>query len=442
MRTALGRQLLDLWTQLRAAPPPAFDWRIYLSRYPDLRKAGIDNRRKAIVHWARYGAGEGRAGGKGDPTGEGLVCSSVNSVFLRATGALVCWDNAGSDTVLQPFDTSVDYGKDVCLGEPFNAVRRRLAAGQLPFDVCRRCIVLRSRTSNSPPDLRGRVLDVFQVEPSYKCTLDCPGCVPLDLRNLSPPRDLEPEKLRKILRDLVRSRILVKAFDFQGLGEPLLNPALWQLVQIARDAYPTAFLTLTTNAHGVVRDELLDSGIDEIICAIDGVDQSTFAPYRVHGRFALAYRFMTDAKRLSSARGRPIRVLWKYVLFDHNDAPEHLERAQILAREAGIDELVFVFTRSGPRSRRVQHPSQIAVLPGDVRVTFRHYEPDLDDLFRRLEDAREALDRGHTAAASDLVHSVATQLHLFFPEPAPDNSERAILHTHLDALLRQLGHPP
>lgn len=41
---------------------PAFDWRVYLARYGDLRKAGIANRSGALAHYLQFGIKEGRRG--------------------------------------------------------------------------------------------------------------------------------------------------------------------------------------------------------------------------------------------------------------------------------------------------------------------------------------------------------------------------------------------
>ena len=37
-----------------------FDWQYYLEKYPDLGKAGIDSKRKAILHYQQYGEAENR----------------------------------------------------------------------------------------------------------------------------------------------------------------------------------------------------------------------------------------------------------------------------------------------------------------------------------------------------------------------------------------------
>jgi len=38
----------------------SFDWKTYIEKYEDLRKAGIDTKDKAWIHWIKYGKNEGR----------------------------------------------------------------------------------------------------------------------------------------------------------------------------------------------------------------------------------------------------------------------------------------------------------------------------------------------------------------------------------------------
>lgn len=429
---AVTRRLRELWDRRRspagelAELPDGFDWREYLARYPDLSASGVDSEAKAAGHWRRHGAAEGRWGGAASyPTRDTLACPSVHSLYLRATGTLVCWDDAGNDTVLQAFDRSVHYGRDVYLGPVFDRIRRALWEGRMPFpEVCQQCLVLRSRTPHSSYHRDRAVVEIFQVEPSFRCTLDCPGCVPLAVRKQAPPQNLPLGVLEKIVADFRESGITVKAFDFQGHGEPLLHPGLWDQTRLVKAAYPESFVTVTTNAHGKVGDDALDSGIDEVVCAIDGVDQESFAPYRVHGRFDLAYRFMSDFGRLSKERGRPVHTVWKYVLFEHNADPEQLVRAQHLAHEGRIDEIVFVFTRNGPRATRVERPEDVPrVGYEDLKISFRYHEPVLDDLRHRLADARAALATGEPeerARAAELAGSVEHNLERFFPAGVPE----------------------
>ena len=61
-----------------------------------------------------------------------LICPSVDSIFLRAWGDLVCWDDAGSDRVLQAWDPAVDYA-DVFLNGPYQEVRRSVEDGRMAW---------------------------------------------------------------------------------------------------------------------------------------------------------------------------------------------------------------------------------------------------------------------------------------------------------------------
>lgn len=383
---------------------PPFDWRAYLERYPDLAAGGIHAEQQAREHWEAYGQAEGRWGTTPSyPTRSTLACPSIHSIYVRWTGDVVCWDDAGNETLLQRYDPQVDYGRDVYLGEPFNRVRFALSAGEMPFpEVCARCLVLRTNTPHSSFHLDRRVVEVFQVEPSFKCTLDCPGCVRLDQRRLASPANLPLERFEKIARDLKDAGVEVRAFDFQGHGEPILHPRLPEMIAIARALYPRSYLVMTTNANAKLKDALLRSGIDEIVCAIDGVDAASYEPYRIHGDFPLALRFMTDA-----ARSRSVRIIWKYILFEHNSAPEHLLAAQRIAESIGVHELVFVFTRNGPRSTMVTRPSDIPRVPRlRVPISVRYHEPDADDLATRRREAEALAASGETRRAENLLRSI------------------------------------
>ena len=58
--------------------------------------------------------------------------------------------------------------------------------------------------------------------------------------------------------------------------------------------------------------------------------------------------FIADAARATPRA----RVIWKYILFEFNDSPAELQRAQQLAMDHGVDVLLFVVTHSAGRSQR------------------------------------------------------------------------------------------
>jgi organic radical activating enzyme len=419
---------------------PDFDWRAYLERYPDLIAAGIADRRGALRHWRRYGRAEGRNAAGRSATGTAMTCDSAHSMFVRAWGAIGCWDDAGSSLELQPFDRTVDYARDVFLGPPFAAIRGALRDHRMPFpEVCSRCVCLRSDGAAPSDHAERRVVELFQAEPSYRCTLDCPGCVRREVRRHAPrPHDLPPEVLAKILGDLAAAGVEIRGFSFQGHGEPTASPHLATLAEIVKAAYPGGYLAVATNCQATVSPRLVGCGIDELVCSVDGVDQATFEPYRVGGDFHRARSFMADLCRAREL-GATLRVVWRYVLFDHNDRDEHLEQLADLADKIGVDAVVLVFTQNGPASRRLRHPADLPRWTGSVPVEVRWDGPSTRELERRIALAREVAGDGRAAEARQLFESIAGLIDRFWPAETRRSPDQARLTSVVDDELARLS---
>ena len=442
-----------------SGPPPGFDWRWYVTSYTDLAAAGISDEESAIRHWRKHGRREGRrfaprrpnsfdwlsyvdrfpektpeipAAAAARPT---LVCPSVDSIFLRAWGDLVCWDDAGSDRVLQAWDPAVDYA-EVFLHGPYQEIRRSLEEGRMPWpEECGRCLLLRMLPTGAGAPWDRSFVRMLRVEPSYKCTLDCPGCVPLSIRGQHQKAfQLDPDILDRILADLTARGLAVDAVDFQGHGEPLLNPRLWEMGRRSRARLPEAWISVTTNAMGRFRPEMARSGFDEVICSIDGVDPSTYEPYRIHGNFDLTWRFLKDFVRAGACAERRIRVVWKYVIFEHNASPENLLKAQQMALDTGVSELVFVLTRNGPAPRRIRFPSDVPHLEPGPPLAFRFHEPSIEDLEARLLEARRLASEGDAVQAATMAESVRRNLERFFPSIGDRPERQRRLFEDLDRI--------
>ena len=423
------------------ALPSGFDWRWYVTAYTDLAPAGITDEASAIRHWREHGRRDGRRFAprrpnsfdwttyvdrfpektpqvqpRGAAMSTPLVCPSVDSIFLRAWGDLVCWDDAGSDHILQAWDPAVDYA-DVFLNGPYQEIRRHLEQGRMPRpEECARCLLLRMMPAGAGAPWDRSFIRLFRVEPSYYCSLDCPGCVPLSVRRLSSKAfQLDPEILDRILADLTARGLAVDALDFQGHGEPLLNPRLWEMGRRSRERLPEAWISVTTNAQSRFRPEMVQSGFDDFVCSIDGVDAGSYEPYRVHGNFDLAWRFMVALVRAGASANRRIRVVWKYVIFEHNSSPETLLKAQRMALDAGVSELVFVLTRNGPAPRHIRLPSDVPRLEPGPPVSFRFHEPAIEDLEARLAEARRLESEGSPQEAAAMAESIRKNLERFFP---------------------------
>ncbi len=321
-----------------------------------------------------------------------MQCPGADSLFLRANGNFVCWDDAGSDKILQPYDPLKSMSRIFLDGGPCSLISKKLAGNTLPFpETCPGCYCLSPRGS---PCFNSRMLNVMQVEPSSRCTLECKACAtPEERERLPLPRTLSPDVFQKVLKDSSGSGIDIRTFDFSGHGEPLMNPDLWQIVSLARKYYPNAFLSLITNAHGNFELNNVFSGLDQIQFSIDGVDQESYEKYRVGGNFAKAYNYMKSFTGAARSSGSSVRMIWRYILFSHNDNTDQLRKAFEMASEIGVHELRFVFTHKGKWSTDITSYEELRSCLIDLEVPSRSIHMDSFKSLRNRQTLSQLLKR-------------------------------------------------
>src|SRR5258707_2155774 len=355
-----------------------------------------------------------------------MDCNVNHSIFLRSNGSLACWCDYGSLKTLQEFDPSLDYAEDVYLGKVYGYIREQLAKGTMPFpDYCSKCMVLQINSPFVATYPRDRYIDTFQVEPALACQLDCPGCIPMKERKTRLVRTsvghliLSPKGFDKILGDFSRAGMRIRVIDFQGHGEPTLNRDVWSMIRMAKSLFPKSYLTMCTHANLDFTEDMVEAGLDQIIYAIDGMDQESYAPYRVYGDFAQAYRFRKSFSTAVRSRQARTDTVWKYVLFRHNDSSEQLLRAQEMALEAQISELRFIITQLGPQSTRIVDEGDIPRASRKLNVKVLNYKVDVKQLDEGIIKARSGIKANQLSQAAQSAAFVAAMMKRLFAEPQP-----------------------
>ena len=345
-----------------------------------------------------------------------MHCISDHAMFIKANGNLVCWCDEGVKKTLQNYDNRINYGEDVYLGPVYNFIRDKLYNNEMPFpEYCQKCILLKINTSMSFYYLEKKLLDIFQIEPSVLCNLQCTSCVTQKYRRSLPKPHILPLNIfSKIVNDLRKSNIKVNCFDFSGHGEPLLNKDIWHMVRLVKDLFPESRVTICTNANSKFKEDYVSSGVDEIIFAIDGADQDSYAQYRINGKFDLAYNFMKNFSLVSKERNLKIKIIWKYVLFSHNDSNDQLIKAQYLAKDAFVDELRFINTQLTSDYSRIVDISQIPIVENNLNINLHYYGPSLDELNSEISLANKYIEQKNIASAKEVVQIVTENLLRFF----------------------------
>jgi wyosine [tRNA(Phe)-imidazoG37] synthetase (radical SAM superfamily) len=275
----------------------------------------------------------------------------------------------------------------VYLGKPFNSIREKLGKNELPFPkICSECMSLALQYSFNPGYQLQKKLLTLQIEPSMYCQLECSGCIPQESRKTILEKKwcghltLEPLIVKKMLSDFSYGGVSIDLIDIQGHGEPLMNSRINDIIKISRSYYPKTKISLTTNANFVFNQDLAKSGLSEITFAIDGYDQNSYSAYRKNGSFDKAFKFMADFCIFCKKNNISIRSTWKYVLFDHNDSKEKLTEIQTTAHDIGINELKFIITNLGPKSRKILDKSQIPMASFRPEVTVVNYKYSFEQI--------------------------------------------------------------
>jgi MoaA/NifB/PqqE/SkfB family radical SAM enzyme len=129
--------------------------------------------------------------------------------------------------------------------------------------------------------------------------------------------------------------------DFFNWGEPLLNPRLHEFIQLA-NSY-NVLCTVSTNLSLPLSDEriqqLVTSGLRELIVSLDGASAGTYETYRRRGKFDLVVDNMRRIVRAKRALGLTTPLIsWQFLVFGFNE--HEVEKARSMAVEMGVDRIL------------------------------------------------------------------------------------------------------
>jgi MoaA/NifB/PqqE/SkfB family radical SAM enzyme len=172
------------------------------------------------------------------------------------------------------------------------------------------------------------------IEPTSRCNEFCQQC-PRTLLSREDDRDLTFEKFRYIVDQFpVLERVVL-----HGLGEPLLNKELPQMVRYLKERGTYVLF----NSNGIVLtpkkgQALIDSGLDEYRLSMDGASRQTYARVRGVDAFEKIWRNVRAfiAMQKEQNAGKPVVSLWFTAMRENlHELPELIE----LAAENGVPEV-------------------------------------------------------------------------------------------------------
>jgi len=186
--------------------------------------------------------------------------------------------------------------------------------------------------------IRARPIKIT-FDPTNICQLRCPLC-PTGLR--AQDRELGRARTELFARLMDEIGPYVFFIDFFNWGEPLLNPHVEDLIQIA--TRHKVVCNMSTNLSLPLSDDrierLVQSGLREMVVSIDGASKETYDTYRRKGDFELVLKNLSrivDAKRRLGLT-YPV-ITWQFLVFRFNE--HERDAARELSDRLGVDRLFF-----------------------------------------------------------------------------------------------------
>lgn len=173
----------------------------------------------------------------------------------------------------------------------------------------------------------------IDLEPTVRCNLACEMCQVASWDRRVPDLTLDDFKL------FVERIPTVMKIKLQGMGEPLLNRTLFDMVNYAS----TKGIRVETNTNGTLLNEricheILDSGLGSISISLDGATAQTFERIRARAKFT---RVVKNIERLLALRGKsrvPEVRIWMLGMRENiHELPDVIR----LCRELGVDHLTL-----------------------------------------------------------------------------------------------------
>lgn len=122
-------------------------------------------------------------------------------------------------------------------------------------------------------------------------------------------------------------------------GEPFLNP---DFLEFVREANKRKIYTATsTNAHFIkaqTAEQIIEAGLSRLIISIDGITQSSYEDYRVHG---ILNKVLEGTREIVAAKKRlkshTPHIIWQFLVTAKNE--HEIDALMEMSRTFGVDEV-------------------------------------------------------------------------------------------------------
>jgi radical SAM protein with 4Fe4S-binding SPASM domain len=156
------------------------------------------------------------------------------------------------------------------------------------------------------------------IEPTTACNLGCSEC-PSGLKQFTRKTGkIDVQNHKTWLHELAPTVFYVNYY-FQG--EPFLHPQFLDLINEATKQ--KVYSSTSTNGHFITKtiaEQIVDAGLGQLIISVDGMTQTTYEAYRVHGQLEKvlnATSLIVQAKK--DKKSNTPHIVWQFLVVQPNE---------------------------------------------------------------------------------------------------------------------------
>jgi radical SAM protein with 4Fe4S-binding SPASM domain len=172
---------------------------------------------------------------------------------------------------------------------------------------------LRSSVSRTP--LIGGLPVSLSMELTNNCNLNCPQCSSGSGLMKRERGYMEASLFIKVIKELTPFLYNLNLY-FQG--EPMLHPLFFSFLDNCRDTHTV----VSTNGHFLSEEnaeKIVRSRLDKLIVSVDGLDQKTYATYRVGGDLNNVLEGLKNVSLAKKKFKSPIKIELQFLVNTHNE---------------------------------------------------------------------------------------------------------------------------
>ena len=180
---------------------------------------------------------------------------------------------------------------------------------------------------------------ILQIEPTNMCNLNCLTCA-VGAEKMRRPPTLMPFEMYRNIIDQVKDYVCLLVF--WSWGEPFINKDALRMIRYAKDC--GLLVHTSTNGHFFDTKEcarqVIESGLDSLIIAVDGLDQPTYERYRKGGKLKQVIKSIENliAERTAAGAKHPL-ITFRFIVMKHNE--HQVKQVKDFAERLGVDAITF-----------------------------------------------------------------------------------------------------